>query len=441
MLRVRDRVTLTIEKPAAGGWMIARHEGQVVLVTGAIPGERVVAGIERAERTVAYGVAIDVLEPHADRRRWKGDWTCGGISYAFIAYPRQLGLKAEVIADAFARLAHLPLPSPVTVVPSEERGYRMRARFHVREGRIGFYRESTHDLCDAASTGQLLDDTIRTLDRVGMRLKKLDARPIAVIELAENAAASERVLHLQLRAGRGVRTAAYAPLAGVRGLTGVTSALSTGAPTVRLGGDAHVHDDLTLPLGGTSLQARPGSTSPRARLRRHARSFFQGNRYLLAALVGAVVDAVGVAPDDEILDLYAGVGLLAVALAASGWQRVVAVEGDRWSGEDLRTNAAPFGERIAVQLGSVEESLRRRTGPPAAAIVVDPPRTGLSKDAADLIAAHGARRIIYVSCDIATLARDARKIVDAGYELASVEALDLFPNTPHVETIAVFTRE
>ena len=160
MLRPRDRVTLAIEKPAAGGWMIARHEGQVVLVAGAIPGERVVADITRADRSVAYATAIDILEPGPDRRPWPGDWTCGGASYAFIRYARQLALKGEVVSDAFTRIGRMTLGAPVEVTASEERGYRMRARLHVMDGRIGFFREATHELCDPASTGQLAPETL-----------------------------------------------------------------------------------------------------------------------------------------------------------------------------------------------------------------------------------------------------------------------------------------
>jgi 23S rRNA (uracil1939-C5)-methyltransferase len=436
MLRPHDRVTLSIEKPAAGGSMIARHDGQVVLVAGAIPGERVVAEITRADRSVAHATAIDIVEPHADRRPWAGDWTCGGASYAFIAYPRQLALKAEVVADAFARIGRMPLPAPVEVVASEERGYRMRARLHVHEGRIGFFREATHELCDPASTGQLAIETCRVLDQVRMRLKKFGAEHVSAIELAENAALTERVLHLQLRPAAGLKTSFYAPLAGTRGLTGLTCQVSTGAATVRLGGEPYVHDTIATHdgVGGAGGQAGPAS------LRRHVRSFFQGNRYLLQTLADTVRGVVTAQKGEEVLDLYSGVGLFAVALAAGGWERVVAVEGDRSSAEDLAANARPFGERLTVLGGAVETCLRRRTESAPRTAVVDPPRTGLSREASDAIVALGARQLVYVSCDVATLARDARRIVDAGYSLRSVRGFDMFPNTPHVESLAVFER-
>jgi 23S rRNA (uracil1939-C5)-methyltransferase len=423
MLQVRDRVTVALEKPVVGGWMIGRHEGQVVLVSGAIPGERVVALVTRAERSVAYATVVDVVEPSADRRKWAGDWTCGGATYAFISYPRQLALKAEIIADAFVRIARIPLQATVDVAASEERGYRMRARLHVHQGVIGFFREATHEVCDPASTGQLTPETCGVIDQIRLKLKNLRLQNVAALELTENADLSERVIHLQLRPGSGVKTAAYAPIAGTRGLTGLTCALSTGAATVRLGGEPFVHDVI-----GTFT------------LRRHVRSFFQGNRYLLQALVDAVRAAVGAAPDEEVVDLYSGVGLFAVALAAGGWRRVVAVEGDRSSADDLLANARQFEDSLTAHAGPVEAYLRDRRVPAPATIVVDPPRTGLSREAAQAILAVAPRQLVYVSCDVATLARDARRVVDAGYELTSVRGFDLFPNTPHVETLATFSR-
>src|SRR5437762_10610986 len=151
-----QEVELTIEKPASGGRMIARHLGQIVLVRGAIPGERVRAWIERAEKRMAYAVTRDVVEPSSDRRAAAGDPLCGGLLYSHIAYPRQLAIKSDVIRDALARLGRIPCEQPIDVAASPERGYRMRARCHVRGPRAGFYREGTHQLCDPAITGQLL---------------------------------------------------------------------------------------------------------------------------------------------------------------------------------------------------------------------------------------------------------------------------------------------
>jgi 23S rRNA (uracil1939-C5)-methyltransferase len=147
-----------------------------------------------------------------------------------------------------------------------------------------------------------------------------------------------------------------------------------------------------------------------------------------------------------VIDLYAGVGLFSVSAAAVRGVRVTAVEGDHHAAEDLVANAAEGAGSIVAVHQSVEKflgSFRRETDRRASTVIVDPPRTGLSKDALDGVLRLNASRLIYVSCDVATLARDARRIVDAdeGYAIARADAFDLFPNTPHVETVVVFDRQ
>jgi tRNA/tmRNA/rRNA uracil-C5-methylase (TrmA/RlmC/RlmD family) len=148
------------------------------------------------------------------------------------------------------------------------------------------------------------------------------------------------------------------------------------------------------------------------------------------------------------VDLYAGVGLFGLSLAAAGTEDVTLVEGDPTSGADLKANAEPFEPRVRVDRRSVETFLRShvgrvpRSGPAGtdATFVVDPPRTGLSKEALAGVVESQPARIIYVSCDIATLARDTRALFDAGYELGGLTGIDLFPNTAHVESVATFVR-
>src|SRR5439155_26123994 len=136
--------------------MIARADGQVVLVAGAIPGERVRARIERVSKGVVYAETSSVEEASPDRRPAPGDPRCGGCLFTHIAYARQLAIKSEIVHDAFARIARVELPSRVTVAASPEEGYRMRARLHVRGYRVGFFRAQTHEVCDARATRQSL---------------------------------------------------------------------------------------------------------------------------------------------------------------------------------------------------------------------------------------------------------------------------------------------
>jgi 23S rRNA (uracil1939-C5)-methyltransferase len=398
MLAPGQLLPLTIEKPAAGGWMIARLSGRVVLVSGAIPGERVTARIDRVARGIAYATTAKVEQPSADRRPPFADPLCGGCVFSHIAYPRQLGIKSEIIADAFARIGRLPLSFAVQVAASREDGYRMRARLHVRGRRCGFFREGTHDACDARLTRQLLPATSDAIDRAMAAMISLGVDTVREIELTENLGATERVVRLETVGP--VETRALQTIAGVDGLTPgpyVTDALAIGDRTLRL--------------------------------RRHVQAFFQGNRYLLKDLVAHV----------------AGQVIFSVAAAVLRDAEVVAVEGDRVAAEDLRANAAASGARLTSTRQSVEDFVRLGPAANAAAdsraadaVIVDPPRTGMTGEALDGAIGLGASRLIYVSCDVATLARDARRIVDAGYRMDRIDGFDLFPNTPHVETVVVF---
>lgn len=437
-----QEVELTIEKPAAGGRMIARHLGQVVLVRGAIPGERVRAWIERAEKRMAYAVTREVVEPSPDRRSAgpedpaNSDPLCGGALYSHIAYQRQLAIKSDVIRDAFGRLGRYPIDHPIDVAGSPEEGYRMRARFHVHGARAGFYREGTHQLCDAAATKQLRPEAVAAVHRLAAVLDREAPGEAVSITFAENLAGDERAAHLELAPRARITDETLERASADAALLGI-SAQDPSIGELRAIGH---------PVVGDPLSALTGDRAHEGTLRRHAASFFQGNRHLLGPLVRAVADA---APDTgEVLDLYAGVGLFAVTLAALGRLEVTAVEGDRVSGADLRENARPYAPRLNAQVASVEAYLASRSGAGAfakgtrlrrpATVILDPPRTGLSKEAADAIVRHPPARLVYVSCDPPTLARDARRLLDAGYSLDALRAFDFFPNTPHVESLATF---
>jgi len=140
--------------------MLARHNGQVVLVWGAIPGERVRARVERSAKGVLFAETVEVLSASPDRRAGLADWRCGGNVLAHATYERQLQIKSDIIRDAFARIGRLPLDTPPLVAASPEAGYRMRARFHVRGGRIGFVREESHEICAVGPTAQMLPATV-----------------------------------------------------------------------------------------------------------------------------------------------------------------------------------------------------------------------------------------------------------------------------------------
>jgi tRNA/tmRNA/rRNA uracil-C5-methylase (TrmA/RlmC/RlmD family) len=417
-------LTLDIEKAAAGGRMLARHEGRVVLVSGAIPGERIAARIERTERGVVFAEVTEVLQPSADRRPIVGEPRCGGNVFSHIDYSRQLKLKGEIIQDAFRRIGRLPLPPPV-VTGSPERGYRMRARLHVREGQIGFYLENTHKVCDFAGTGQLLPETSEWVAAARRKLGGELLQGLGALEISENIPGRERACHLEL-----VRTADPRKYASISdGLVGLSAERRDRPGVTNLVGTPRVTDSIQV----NDEPARMLSFS------RDVRAFFQGNRFLVEELVRRVV---GLVPPLPVVDLYAGVGLFGLSLAAAGSTSITAVEGDPIAGSDLARNGRPFGPRVTTIRRSVEAYLAdaKQRDVSQATFIVDPPRTGISKEAMVNIAALQPPLIVYISCDVATLARDVRILLDAGYRLTHLSGIDLFPNTAHVETVATLTR-
>ena len=418
---------LRVERPVAGGAMLARHDGRVVLVHGAIPGERVRARVDRERRDVIHATVIDVLEPGPDRRSVMGDPACGGQVYRHIAYERQRQLKSEVITDTLGRIAHVRGLDAIPVAASAERGYRMRARLHVGRSGLGFLREGTHTVCDSAETAQLLPETDQVVAEVGHRLLHANERAVLHVEIAENIDADQRVLHLCLRQGRPSKT--VAAWTADCALTGVTCSTRGKRQVEAVSGSPTVSDRVAKLTGDAGAGERL--------LQRQARAFFQGNRYLLPTLVSAVCRRVVAGP---VVDLYAGVGLFAVALASRGVETITAVERDADAHADLKANTVGLQPNLVVVGASVEDFLSGRSDPIAGTVIVDPPRTGLSKTVIDRLSERSASPVVYVACDVATFARDVRRFCDAGYVVEGIEAFDMFPNTAHVELLATLRR-
>ena len=228
------------------------------------------------------------------------------------------------------------------------------------------------------------------------------------VEIAENVDASERVIHLDAAASDASRWS-RALVSSAGDFTGITMAGPAGCRVLR--GSPHVTDRLLV------------GKATAVDVRRHVLAFFQGNRFLLRHLVGHVIAQIPEA--SPVIDLYAGGGLFAVAAARVRHARVTAVEGDWAAADDLAANASSTDGGVVPVHQPVE-------------VFVDPPRTGLSREALDGVVRLRAARLVYVSCDVATLARDARRLVDAGYAVTKADGFDLFPITPHVETVVVF---
>jgi len=418
-------IELTVERPAVGGRMIARHDGRVALVSGAIPGERVRASVERARKDVVLARTIEVLDASPDRRAVVVPAACGGRAFAHIAYERQVALKAEIVRDAFRRIGRIDVAEMPGVTPSPETGYRMRARLHLGQGQLGFLEEGSHRVCDVAGTGQLRPATERRVASLAAHVDAFASVGAQTVELAENLAGDQCALHVVVRADGGTVVDALRPIGSVEEITGV-SAAPDARPTSRcvVAGTPYVTDALT------AFVSAPGAVE--GTLQRHADAFFQANRYLVSELVTAVADCV---QRDRVVDLYAGVGLFAVSVAAAGRGPVTAVEREPSSAGDLAHNAASVDPAVQVVRAPVETFLKRSASLKGAAVIVDPPRAGLSREVVGRLVRRRPDRIVYVSCDVATQARDLRALVDAGHRIDQIQVFDMFPNTPHVETV------
>jgi tRNA/tmRNA/rRNA uracil-C5-methylase (TrmA/RlmC/RlmD family) len=396
---------VTVGPVAHGGHCVARHEGRVVFVRHTLPGERVVARVtEDRHPGFCRADAVEVLEASPDRVErpcpYSGPGRCGGCDWQHVDPAAQRQLKAAVVREQLARLAGLEVDVTVEALTGGPLRWRSRARFAVeRSGAAGLRRHRSHDVV-------VLDDC-----------------PITV-ETAAQAVLRQRW-----------------PGAGAVDV----SVDSTGAvTTTRLDRRGHPTSSRVVRPGGDLPE------EPSTRAERHAggrdwevegTGFWQVHPGAADALVAAVAEFAGVRPGETVLDLYAGVGLFGGALApAAGPEgRVVCVESDEaacaaadanladlpqaevWQGD---VDAAGLGELLA-ELGS---------GPDV--VVLDPPRAGAGPAVSRLLAATGARAVVYVACDPAALARDVAAFGEAGYRLAAIRGFDAFPMTAHVECVA-----
>jgi tRNA/tmRNA/rRNA uracil-C5-methylase (TrmA/RlmC/RlmD family) len=396
---------VTVGPVAHGGHCVARHEGRVVFVRHTLPGERVVARVtEDRHPGFCRADAVEVLEASPDRVErpcpYSGPGRCGGCDWQHVDPAAQRQLKAAVVREQLARLAGLEVDVTVEALPGGPLRWRSRAWFAVdRSGAAGLRRHRSHDVV-------VLDDC-----------------PITV-ETAAQAVLQQRW-----------------PGAGAVDV----SVDSTGAvTTTRLDRRGHPTSSRVVRPGGDLPE------EPSTRAERHAggrdwevegTGFWQVHPGAADALVAAVAEFAGVRPGETVLDLYAGVGLFGGALApAAGPEgRVVCVESDEAACAAADANLADLpqaevwqGEVDAAGLGELLAELGR--GPDV--VVLDPPRAGAGPAVSRLLAATGARAVVYVACDPAALARDVAAFGEAGYRLAAIRGFDAFPMTAHVECVA-----
>jgi tRNA/tmRNA/rRNA uracil-C5-methylase (TrmA/RlmC/RlmD family) len=377
---------------AAGGEGVAREaSGRVLFVRGGVPGDRARVRVVEVHKRFARAEIAELVRASALRVppscRVHGE--CGGCGWQHVAYAAQLEAKRSILQDALARGAGVKpdaLAAPLELTPSPEPyGTRTRARLLFRHGRVGYRRGHSHELVATSEC------------------------PILAPPLARALA--------QLAASPPPGSGELALACGDDGAASVSGARAPGF-TARA---------IWLSAPGGEVAISPGG-------------FFQAHATLRGALADAVLASAG--RGERALELHAGAGFFTLGLAAR-FGELVAVESDPRAAADLRanlaraarTNVRVLAQRAARALRSAEVA---QLAPEV--VVLDPPRTGIGASEAAALARLGARRVVYVSCDPATLARDLRTLLASGYALASCRGFDLFPQTPHLEALALLDR-
>lgn len=408
-------VEVTFTGITHGGEAVGRlPDGIVCFVPAAIPGERARVRITERRRRWARGELVELLERSSDRVDPPCPYygRCGGCQLQHVRPERQAQLKRRIVVEQLERLGGLDHP-PVTdlALPGGSnwhRGYRTSARFAVdSEGRLGFHRSSS--------------DEVVPINRCLLLTPQAQA-------LREAAGDGWRgVAEVAIRVGCSSGDQAITVTPGEDGVPPLppgdvpVALVGLGTPVAFRGEPAVIEHVAGIPF------------------RVSAGSFFQPGPAGAEALIALVREAAAIGEGDLVLDLYAGIGLFARALGDEGAQ-VVAVESARPACEDACVNLEPLGEHAEVVRGRVERVVTRMAAEHrhVDVIVLDPPRRGAGTVVCATLARLTPRTIIYVACDPAALARDARALTDAGYHLVHAVPVDQFGNTAQIETVATF---
>lgn len=402
---------ITLTGMAYGGDAFGRDaNGRMIFVPFAIPGERIQTEIVETHKRWARARLVKVLKASPERvaPRCRHFTDCGGCHYQHMPYPIQLKSKAEIVRSQLERLGGFEDPPVETIIASQSPwNTRNHLKFSLTpDGRLGFNAPGSNrvvpiDEChlpepNLASLWPRLDlETIQGLKRITLRTG---------IE-------GERMLILHGDDDPDVNVTTDLPASVVW--------LSPRGMTV-LAGEGF----LTIDVLDRAFKVS-------------ANSFFQVHTALAGEVVQHVLEALRFQPGETILDLYAGVGLFSAFLAQKG-VRVVAVEESPVACADFENNLAEF-DHVELYEAPVEVALPAIHTHPSA-VIVDPPRVGLSLDAIKQLINLSSPLLVYVSCDPATLARDGQRLVKAGYKLERCTPIDMFPQTYHIETLSIWRR-
>ena len=449
MLNKNEIYEAVIEDYTAEGQGVAKVEGCVVFVPNAIAGERVRLRIEKAGKTWAAGKIVEILEksPHRVQRACPVSSSCGGCDFWHMDYEEETRLKADRVRTALNRIGGEALEEmPILSAPTCY-NYRNKAQYPVasKKGRAyaGFYRAGTHDVVENDRCLILPEETDSVkkivIDYVNhYRITAYDEvthKGLLRHIYVRRGAVSGQVLVCLAVNGRKIphEEDLVRRLQAVPGFTTLVLSVNTKKGNAVLGDEF-----ITLYGPGYIEDTLCGLT-----FRLSARSFYQVNHHQAQRLYEAAIGQAGITKEDTVLDLYCGVGTITLIMAKAA-KKVIGVEVIPQAVEDARDNAKRNGvenaEFICADAGQAALELEAKGIRPNV-VVVDPPRKGLNADAIEAMDKMNPRRIVYVSCDPATLARDVALLKERGYGLKNAMACDLFPRCAHIESIAVLERD
>jgi 23S rRNA (uracil1939-C5)-methyltransferase len=407
-------VELDLKGIAHGGEAFGWHEGKITFVAYAIPGERVRAEIVQEKKNWARARLLEVLEPSSDRVEPRcshfGQGRCGGCQWQHISYHRQLALKREIVEEQLRRIGHLEKPPVEPVVSvAEPWHYRNNARFAVAsDGSTGFKKAQSHEVIRLQECHLLHPKVFELYQSLELSWPRLQG-----VKIRHGVNTDEDMVVIETGGEEQPEISVDIPISIV---------LETRRNFVPLIGLPYIYEEVAG-----------------IRYRISAGSFFQSNTAGAETLVSLVKEFLDPQPGQTVLDGYSGVGLFGLTLAHLAGS-VIAIEENPWAMEDLAQTAEDIGlDNISLfegPMGEVVRAIDQRVD----AAVVDPPRSGMEKNVPADLAHLGVRRLVYVSCDPATMARDASSLRSVGFELKKVQPVDMFPQTFHIESVSLWER-
>jgi 23S rRNA (uracil1939-C5)-methyltransferase len=394
-----------------GGDAMGRlNDGRPIFVPFGIPGERVRVEIIEEKANFCRGRLLDVLKPAPQRiqPRCKHFGVCGGCHYQQLGIEEQLRIKRQIVIDQFKRIGKFEEPPVEEIIPSPEQwNYRNTVQFHLsKNGKLGYQKAATNQIVEIV-------ECHLPMPLINNTWPELEIDPAAGVE------------RINLREGEGEDL-----LLVMEGRSGAVPEFEVDFPL----------SAVYLGEGSEMLLSGDPFTTMRVKEREFrvsAESFFQVNLPQAEKMVDLVLRSLNLNSNDAVLDCYCGVGLFS-AFTAPQVSKVIGVELSESACEDYAVNLDEF-DNVELYVGAAEQilpGLKVKVNK----VVVDPPRAGLERAALSAILGMKPEKIVYVSCDPSTLARDARLFADAGYGIERVTPLDLFPQTFHVECVALLSR-